>query len=236
MSGDKREYDLIFSLGGNCAAAHNILYRGLRKCALPFDWTYMVDEKPLHKFIDGLKNGFVDFLQYDNLQELSEEENKNVTHNDTFHYLDTNTGYRFVNHFHRDIRTTDEYEKVKTIFDRRTKRLLDMINEAESVLLVLNTAFYINNDVIFDFYGKIKEIYPNKRIDFVVLNFGCNKEEFTERESIRVFRYVRSQNNYDFTKTNQEWAFLDDVKLTKRRRDKIMFKFLGYKIKVTWSK
>ncbi len=136
MVGNKKEYDLIFSLGGNCAAAHNILYRGLRKYALPFDWTYMKDE------------------------------------------------------------------------------------------------------IIYDFYNSIKMIYSQKQIDFVVLNFGCKSENIVEKDNICIYRYSRKQNNYDYIQTNYEWSFLDNVELinTKKNRDKVMFKFLGCKITITWSK
>ncbi|MCR5839069.1 MAG: papain-like cysteine peptidase, partial [Kiritimatiellae bacterium] len=56
-----RVYDLIFSLGGNCAAAHNLKIRRLRPYSLPFDWTYMVDERPiawLISAIDSHMSGF----------------------------------------------------------------------------------------------------------------------------------------------------------------------------------
>ena len=43
----KQEYDLIVSLGGNCMVANNLRYRNMRPFSLPFDWVYMIDEKPL---------------------------------------------------------------------------------------------------------------------------------------------------------------------------------------------
>lgn len=236
MSCDKKEYDLVFSLGGNCAAAHNLLYRGLRTVALPFDWTYINDESSLYKLADGFKNGFVDFMKYDNLEELSDEEEKTVNHSNTLHYADSYTGYRYVNHFYRDIRTTDEYKIVKEIFNRRTERLLTLMDKANKVLMVLNTEFYIKDKTIFDFYNSIKTLYPQKQIDFVVLNFGCASENFVEKDNICIYRYTRKQNNYDFTQTNYEWMFLDNIKLTKKMRNKISFKLFGHKIRITWSK
>ena len=45
----KKEYDLICSLGGNCAAAHNLLIRKLRQAAYPFDWIYFKSDEAVYK-------------------------------------------------------------------------------------------------------------------------------------------------------------------------------------------
>ncbi len=44
MTGRKK-YDLVCSLGGNCSVAHNLIFRGLRKFALPFEWAFLDDIK-----------------------------------------------------------------------------------------------------------------------------------------------------------------------------------------------
>ena len=41
MTTDKVSYDLVCSLGGNCAAAFQLGFRGLRVFSLPFDWGYI---------------------------------------------------------------------------------------------------------------------------------------------------------------------------------------------------
>lgn len=53
-------YDLICSLGGNCSVAHNLLYRGLRKFALPFDWTYFEDISAIYKLAESFEVKFAD--------------------------------------------------------------------------------------------------------------------------------------------------------------------------------
>ena len=66
----KQKFDLVFSLGGNCTAAHNLQYRGLRKFSLPFDWTYIVDEKAIYNLAEGFQTDFKYFLLKENLEEL----------------------------------------------------------------------------------------------------------------------------------------------------------------------
>ena len=39
-----KEYDLIFSLGGSCAAACQLDRRKLRFCSLPLDYTFYKNE------------------------------------------------------------------------------------------------------------------------------------------------------------------------------------------------
>lgn len=68
MNGNKRQYDLICSLGGNCAAAHNLQYKGLRPFSLPFDWVYMLNEEPLYKLADCFKDDFSRFFLQENLK------------------------------------------------------------------------------------------------------------------------------------------------------------------------
>lgn len=63
-------YDLICSLGGNCSVAHNLLYRRLRKFALPFDWTYFEDISAIYKLAESFEVKFADQLKKENLVEL----------------------------------------------------------------------------------------------------------------------------------------------------------------------
>ena len=62
MSSNK-EYDLICSLGGNCAAAHNLRIRNLRTVAYPFDWTYFKSDSAVYKLADNFVDGFKNFLK-----------------------------------------------------------------------------------------------------------------------------------------------------------------------------
>lgn len=45
------EYDLICSLGGSCATAKQLKMAGLRREALPFDWLFHLDNRPLELFV-----------------------------------------------------------------------------------------------------------------------------------------------------------------------------------------
>ena len=58
-----------------------------------------------------------------------------------------------------------------------------------------------------------------------------------ENPNIVYYKYKRKQNDYDFMKTNYEWNFLDNIKLSKKfaifqKNKKISLNLFGYKIKL----
>lgn len=72
---ETREYDLIFSLGGSCAAACQLKQRGLRPCSLPLDYTFFWHSaKPLRMLAKCLDENFSHFLLKENLEELKGKE------------------------------------------------------------------------------------------------------------------------------------------------------------------
>lgn len=104
----KRVYDLCFSLGANCSAAHNLDIRRLRPFALPLDWTYIVDEQPIRWLCQAVDNDFENFCQWENLEEITlGHPEYNSFHQKHRKYIDKYTGFRFVNHFPRSM---PEYE------------------------------------------------------------------------------------------------------------------------------
>lgn len=210
MRGNKKKYDLICSLGGNCAAAHNLKYKGLRRFSLPFDWVYMLDEKPLYKLADCFENDFKNFFLLENLKPLPE--GPNASHLDRPQYYDTYTGYRFVNHFDLPIEQGG-YIPVKEKMDRRIKRLYKYIQKGNSVLFILSLPFEISEKPILNLKKVVEKKWPNKKFDFEVIMFDCKNEKIETISSICMRHHTRKANDRDFNKTNPEWNFLDQCYL-----------------------
>lgn len=171
MNKKNEKYDLICSLGGNCMAASQIRQRGLRVASLPFDWTFIVNDKPLYKLAEGFKNKFKDFLLKENLQEMTDEE------------------------------------------------------KADSILFVLSTFMKIDEKPIINLYKTLLEIYPNKIFKIISIQFNPYEDVYSplidddehivlENGHIEFFRYKRRENFYDYGRTNIEWDFLDNIKLS----------------------
>ncbi len=212
MFGHKKKYDLICSLGGNCAAAHNLLYRGLRHYSLPFDWCYIKNDKPIEYLCEGFQNNFKDFLLKENLVPLTGEEYNN-SHTTNAQYKDILTGYYFVNHFTKDADFDEDYEIVYAKIKRRLNRLLNKIVCGKNILFVLTASFYIDIEKIKNLKSVLQSSYPDKNFDFYVMFFNQTENKISKEENFTVKYCKRPLNVKDFNETNKEWKFLDKISL-----------------------
>lgn len=219
-----KKYDLICSLGGNCSAAHNLKIRGLRNFSLPFDWCYIKNEKPIEYLTEGFENGFKNFLLKKNLEELKGNE-YNEAHVSCAQYKDSYTGYYFVNHFEKDKSLDDTYDFVYAKLRKRLNRLLEKIKQSQNILFLLSVNFGINIDSIMKLNSVLRDLYPDKNIEFICIAFNENKNEEIIYDNVKYKKYTRDVNVYDFINTNFEWAFLDDIQLREnKKRKKELFK------------
>lgn len=205
-----KQYDLIFSLGGNCSAAHNLKYRNKRPFSLPFDWLYIINDQPIWKLADCFDEDFNKFCLKENLLPLPDGEND--SHKDKVHYYDSYTGYRFVNHFTKKIEDGG-FESVNKNNIKRIKRLYDYINKSQCILLILSTAFEMDTSCILNLKKCLENKWPKKQFDFEIISFGCKEDSIISDNNITVRKYKRDINPYDFNQTNFEWIFLDNIQL-----------------------
>lgn len=224
MFDNKKEYDLVCSLGGNCTVAQQLRRRELRPFSLPFDWCYMKNDKPIKYLCEGFQNGFKDFLLKENLVPLEGEEYNNA-HTDHAQYKDTYTGYYFVNHFPKDKTLDESYGEVYNKIKRRLDRLQNTIQRGSNFLFIISPMFIIDTETIIKLSNTLNGIYPSKNFDFIIAQFSDLKnDEKIINQNIIVKSYTRYFNLYDYLNTNYEWNFLDDIKLkdlTAHYRNKI---------------
>ena len=171
----KKHYDLIVSLGGNCSAAHNLLYRNMRHFALPFDWCYFKDDKPLSYLCEGFVNNFKNFCLKENLVELPPEE-QSPAHSDRIQYKDNYTGYYFVNHFSHPIEDEQEYTPQPQKLHRRTTRLITKIKESKNVLFILTFDFKFDFEKIKSLKKTLTKTFPKTKFFFEILYFNSQKD------------------------------------------------------------
>ena len=177
----KMTYDLIISLGGNCSAAHNLRFRGLRPCSLPFDWCYLVDDTPIRFWIDEVGHGFPGLLKRENLVEiLPNDKEYSAFHSDVRQYIDTKSGYRFVNHFHRSVDVPGEYEAVYAAIRRRADRLVSAFERGGSFLLLLATPVDVSTDLLKRFVSTLAERFGSSHFDLRYLHFGQGHDAETD--------------------------------------------------------
>jgi len=207
----KKEYDMIFSLGANCSAAKQLQHRGLRRYSLPFDWTYFTTEKALDAFMEGLKNNFADFLHFENMRVIPEEELIGASKHKSL-YEDTATRYRFIHHFPKN-HTQAQYDDVVSLWRKRVQRFYHELENSNDILILLCSFLYIDDSYADRVLNCFETLYPGKRFTLHMVNFCSPQEEHKELEKISIHRYVRTRHDYDFFHTSYEWGFLDDIAL-----------------------
>ncbi|MBO4520194.1 MAG: hypothetical protein J5787_03205 [Alphaproteobacteria bacterium] len=213
MSADKQQYDLVCSLGGNCAAAFQLQCRGKRLFSLPFDWCYVENERPLEYLPEGFADGFKNLALKENLKRVDGNKDHPVIYQDCY------SGYFFPNHFKED--AEKEYDGFYKKLRRRTERLLDKIRNARRVLFIFSALIPFDVSRFERLSEKLSQLYPAVHFDFKLISFGCPAEEELTVGNITLSRCVRQQNFYDFYKTNYEWAFLDNVALPSKSHEQI---------------
>lgn len=227
------KYDFICSLGGTCAVAHNLRYRGLRRFALPFDWIYFVSDDAIYQMAKSFKDGFKDYMLKDNLEEMS----VNAAHPDKIQYYDRYAKIIWANQFDSKIEYEKEYKRVYLKFKKRFNRLIENIEKSDNILFIFSTKYQAEMSAFENLLFELKKIYPNKHFDIKVVSFSCHCDEQIIKDSIDISRYKRSSNLYDFEKTNFEWEFLDHININRKEsRSKISFNLFKHKIKITWEK
>lgn len=210
----KREYDLIASLGGNCAAACQMKHRGLRKVALGFDWLAMDDLRTIRYLADALNKGFADLALRENLKVCLPPIRSNGRK--VCRYVDVLTGYRFLHLFHGEVETDlDEYKRGRATLFRRIDRFMGLLGKAKTALLVLETNFEFDDSEVEKLHEAISQRFPFVDIELYVMMFSSRTQGDRILPGIGVVcRYQRPVDlNYDMQLTSWEWSFLDYVKL-----------------------
>ncbi|MBR6721934.1 hypothetical protein IKL64_00595 [bacterium] len=226
----KKKCDLICSLGGNCAAAHNLRYRNMRNFALPFDWCFIQTTKALERLCDGFQNGFKDFCLKENLVQVESNKAHSIIFKDSY------SEYFFPNHF-SSTDLNQEYDIFYKKFKRRVKRLISQIEESENILFLFSSILNIEKDYFLRLEKVLKNLYPEKNFEFRVMLFKQNEDKEEIMGNIHYIYYLRDFNLYDYTKTNFEWAFLDSINLNKKRkRTKMSFSLFNHKIEIKWKR
>lgn len=204
------EYDLICSLGGNCTAAHNLRYRNMRLYSLPFDWCYFTTPEALTHLAHGFKNQFSDFCKKENMQKLED----NSAHQNIF--KDNFSKYIFPNHIQKSELDAQTYNEFYQTFNRRVQRLFECIEKSNNILFLLSSPLQISEDILKTLHQELSDTFSNKNIFLKVLLMNNPEEKEINDGNLTINQYHRPFNKYDFQRTNFEWQFMDQIKLTKK--------------------
>lgn len=216
-----KKYDIIYSIGRDCACALYLQQNGLRLTSGPFDWLTNADYKARFDLMLSDFNGFLDkkYLK------LMPKPTQFPADKNNDYYENTKTGLYFWHDFPADKSFESAYPEVKQKYDRRIQRFYENIKNKNRILLIWfshvhNTA----DETVLDLCNKFCKKF-NKNIDFLLIE---HKENVYKPEcyklSDNIIRY--------FLHTQKNEA--DGTPTTLGNEELILPIFKQYKLIVPW--
>ncbi len=126
-----KTYDVVIPFGRTCAAAMYSIERGFRRCSLPFDW---VGTPNIGMLVEFILNGFADFMVPERLEYMEPLKGfpPDIHHD---YYRDPTNQFLTFHDFRKGIPMAEERVVVKERYDRRIKRLYEILESPTKKLL-----------------------------------------------------------------------------------------------------
>ena len=192
------KFDLIVSIGEDCACTSYLRRFNLQDYSFPFDW---LTKATFETRINLLINNFENFLNKESLQHLTKPVGVNVD-NEHDYYQDINLGFYFYHDFKSNEPFDEEYINVKNKYERRIKRLYQCIEEVNNILFVWwSRDKHQDEDLIINLYEKLKNRFKNKKIHLLIIEYN---EKNTAKYLCDKNILISSYDNISF-KHNPKW-------------------------------
>lgn len=178
----KTSFDLIVSLGEDCACSSYLRKFNLQSASYPFDW---LTKASLETRFELLLSNFEGFLDKKYLVHI--EKNPNCVNDyKNEYYKNIKNEIIFLHDFPASMTFEEGYELVFEKYQRRIKRLYEKIEKSKKVLFVwLGKTQSIENDKILEYQRKLTEKFKNKNVHILVLeNIPNYKEKDFKEEKI----------------------------------------------------
>ena len=197
-----KKYDIIYSLGSNCACALYLNKNNQRSTSGPFDWICGISFKDR---INLILNDFNSWLDINNLSKLPEQ----IKTEKNQRYKDESNGCIFPHDFPINQSLEEALPLVKEKYTRRINRFYNNLNYKEKSLLIwfsLDTK--LSNSEIEWASNELNKKF-NKQIDIVIIEHDddlINKEPIVNQitpSSCKISLFGKNINDTaEFTKGN----------------------------------
>jgi len=168
----KNTYDLVFSLGEKCSCASSLSASLLREYSCPFDW---VAGASFEQRIDILLNDFNVFFEKDKL-ELREWPSKMLQRASHISYTNKENNINFTHDFPQNessLNLDNVYFPIREKYDRRTNRLLNILNTKNLNILcvyIQEKIIKILNNEIISLHDKLRQKFK-ANIDMLFVRY-----------------------------------------------------------------
>lgn len=190
----KQKYDIIYSIGRDCACAMYMKVAHLRACSGPFDWLTNADFKTR---IDLIVNNFRHFLDKKDIVPL--EKNPNIPNDDKCdYYQNIRNNFHFYHDFPINVPFDKSFLDVSDKYQRRIQRFYDNIMTSDKVLLIWFSHYHNTSDKdILDASNRICKKF-NKQIDFLIIEHKENVNKAIKRKiADNITRYTVHTHMFD---------------------------------------
>ena len=193
-----KKFDLVVSIGEDCACTSYLRRFNLQKNSYPFDWLFGSSFLGRSKI---LTCDIANFIKKDDL-EFSYEE-RSISCNA---YYNHSTDITFNHDFKKDIPFDEAYIQVKQKYDRRINRLLKHIEKSENVLVVYiqtpNNKKELSREELLEGYNILKEKFGEK-INLLYLYCDSTRNlanciEVNLNKNVKCIKYDYGAHNVDF--------------------------------------
>lgn len=174
----KNKYDIVYSIGHDCACSMYLRKHNLRVVSGPLDWLTSV---PAHNRFDLLLNDFEGFMNQDDFQFV--EKNPNIVNDDKCdYYKNTRTGLYFYHDFPVNVPLDQSFPDVKKKYKRRIDRFYQNIKKHKRVLLVWFSHYHRTSDEQWIWFLEKFCQKMGKNIDLLVVQHTENQYQPIRRQ------------------------------------------------------
>lgn len=163
-------FDLIVSLGEDCACSSYLRKFALQNASYPFDW---LTKASLKTRVDLINDDFHGFLKRENMYQIPhpEDSEKNCDY-----YEDRNTDFYFYHDFPMGVDLDDSFAVVREKYNRRIQRLYQTIESAHRVLFVWwSRDKHHTPQEIESYYAILSKKFNNCDVFMLAMEFAQNK-------------------------------------------------------------
>ncbi|MEI7410316.1 DUF1796 family putative cysteine peptidase [Pectobacterium aroidearum] len=176
-----KEYDMIYSIGRDCACSEYLKKHGLRISSGPFDW---LTNASFEERFTLLLNDFKDFLNPEDFIPL-EKDPSVLNDNNCDYYKNKNTNFYYYHDFPINVKFSDSFNKVKEKYSKRISRFYFNVKNKERILLVWFSHYHTTDDnVVIDNCNELCK-KMGKNIDFLIIEHNENlSKDYIEKRKI----------------------------------------------------
>ena len=199
-----KKFDLICSIGEDCACSMYLRKFNLQNGSYPFDW---LTKSNFDTRINLIINNFKDFCNKEDFEKLKIIRGK-VADYKNINYENKKTNFYFYHDFDANLNFNDAYKIVKKRYERRINRFYKHINNSKNILFVFwGRSDVIDNEKLKVYHQQLNNKFRNQNIYLLILENTPNQNNFIyDNISENILKLKYDMTSYDINKPQNACA------------------------------